>query len=104
MVRVYDVYLATIQSHCYNMITTFILSMFDGIFSGMLRVLPTSSGFPPEFHTAMQYFGGYAYAFDFMVNMTTMFQVIALVILFMGASLVWKLTRMVAGFVRGTQV
>jgi hypothetical protein len=64
------------------MIFTAIITLSAVIVSTILLIFPTSSGFPVEVDNAVSFIGGYVGMFDPLIPMSTLGQILVLVLTF----------------------
>lgn len=61
------------------MITTLLINLAYSIISGLIAILPSGSGFPAGFHTAVTAMGGYLHILDPLVPISTLLTCLTLI-------------------------
>lgn len=84
-----------------NMITSALISLLAWVISGFSLVLPSGSFLPSNFSDLISDVIYYAYGWDWLVPMSTIFSVISTLILFMVAELAWNSGRFLIALLRG---
>jgi len=83
------------------MITSALLSLLGWVITGISYVLPEGDFLPANFSEIMSDMIGYAYGWDWLIPMSTLFAVFSALILFTVAELAWRSGKYLIALLRG---
>lgn len=84
-----------------DMITGALISLLAWVIGGFSLILPTGSFLPANFSDLVSDFISYAYGWDWLVPMGTLFSVFGAIIIFMIVELSWRSGRYLVSLLRG---
>jgi len=82
------------------MITGFFITILAKFLELFLSVLPVQP-FPTQIHDAILSAWGFVNAFSYIFPVATLLQVLAIAMVYHGAILLWRLSHLVGGYLRG---
>jgi len=75
--------------------------MFGWMIQGVILVLPTGTLLPSGFTDMVSIVVDYAYGFDWLVPIGTIFSVISATLIFFTAEMLWRASRWFVQYIRG---
>lgn len=84
-----------------NMIISAFLSILAWVISGFALILPTGNFLPANFSDLVSDLITYAYGWDWIIPMTTLFSVLSAIILFEVATFGWRSGKYFISLLRG---
>jgi len=88
------------EQNAYGMITGFILQIFYAVLAFFIGLLP-STPFPQALANAFSLVWGLINSVSFLLPVSTLVTVLGIAMVFHAAILLWRLSHLVGGYIRG---